>query len=166
MKTKIIAALLLILGMTQMVADLTGLKAVKGLAAATGASPAPKVFSAHRGLETFSSKFVVSWDNPDGSKEELEITPAVNSKLQGPYNRRNVYGAAISYGPVLAVDKHGAPMFKSVANYAFANGAPVLKELVGREDLNPSNIRVKVIPRKEATPDAELPLEFGGFDNE
>ena len=48
-----VGSALVILGLTQMVADLTGLPAVRGLAAATLASPAPKVFSAVHGLETY-----------------------------------------------------------------------------------------------------------------
>ena len=40
------------LAVLQMAADLCGLGALKALASATGASPAPRVFSAVRGLET------------------------------------------------------------------------------------------------------------------
>ena len=44
-----------------MTGDLLHLSALKGIAAATGASPAPKVFSAVKGLETFSTQYFVEW---------------------------------------------------------------------------------------------------------
>ena len=69
------AVLLLVVGLLQMSGDLlerTGLKAVgrplKGVGAATTASPAPKVFSAVRGLETYSTRFTLEWTDRDGTK--------------------------------------------------------------------------------------------------
>src|ERR1700733_2160100 len=52
---------LLVIGLLQMTGDLLRVPQLKGLAAATGASPAPKVFSSVQGLETFSSDFYVAW---------------------------------------------------------------------------------------------------------
>ena len=94
MKHSLVAAGLLALGLTQMAADLLGLAPVKGIAAATLASPAPKVFSAVRGLETFSTRFFVAWPGTDGSHHFHEITPERYARLRGPYSRRSVYGAA------------------------------------------------------------------------
>ena len=51
------AIFLVVLGTAQMLGDLTGVLPLKAIAAATGASPAPKVFSAVRGLETYSTRF-------------------------------------------------------------------------------------------------------------
>ena len=50
-----------VLGFTALVGNLAGLPVVKGLAAATAASPAPKVFTSHDGWETFSAGFEVNW---------------------------------------------------------------------------------------------------------
>ena len=50
---------LALIGFAQMTGDLLHLSALKGIAAATGASPAPKVFSAVKGLETFSTQYFV-----------------------------------------------------------------------------------------------------------
>ncbi len=50
------AGFLLVLGLSRMVAHLVGARKIAGLAAATGAAPAPKVFSMVLGLETFSSR--------------------------------------------------------------------------------------------------------------
>jgi hypothetical protein len=46
--------ILLAIGLLQMVGDLLHVAPLKGFAAATAASPAPKVFSSVRGLETYS----------------------------------------------------------------------------------------------------------------
>src|SRR5262249_9019819 len=102
-KHRLAAGGLLVLGLAQMSGDLTGLAPLKAIAPATAASPAPKVFSAVRGLETYSTRFFVQWTDADGSNRFYEITPERYARLRGPYNRRNVYGAALAYGPVLAV---------------------------------------------------------------
>ncbi len=129
MKPELAAALLLIVGSAQMVGAVTGIAPLQGLAAATGASPAPKVFSAHRGLETYSTDFVLGWTDHGGVEHELSLTPDVYSRLRGPYNRRNVYGAVLSYGPVLQANPTTRPMFESVARAALCDGAPLLVEI-------------------------------------
>ena len=129
MKEKILFALFLFIGLMQMFGDLTGLTALKGIGAATGASPAPKVFSAVKGLETFSSRFYIDWTDQSGQPQLLEITPEVYARLEGPYNRRNIYGAALAYGPILAGDSRTEAMFFSVRRYSFCGSAPLLMEL-------------------------------------
>src|SRR5438270_9821355 len=99
--------LLLALGLLQMAGDVLRIPAIKGLGAATAAAPAPKVFSAVRGLETYSTRFFLEWSGADGEAHSLELTPEVYSRLRGPYNRRNVYGAALAYGPVLPEELRG-----------------------------------------------------------
>lgn len=98
------AVILLVLGLMQMAGDVFQVPALRGLGAASAASPAPKVFSAVRGLETHSTRFFVEWLDSDGQRQSLEITPEVNARLKGPYNRRNVYGAALAFGPVLPAE--------------------------------------------------------------
>ena len=80
---------LLLLGVLQMAGELAHLPALKGIGAATAASPAPKVFSAVRGLETYSTRFYLEWTHRDGRAQELELTPELYSRLRGPYNRRS-----------------------------------------------------------------------------
>jgi len=125
------AAFLLVLGLLQMTGDLLQSyvnepvgSAVKGIGAATTASPAPKVFSAVRGLETYSTRFFIEWKDKEGMEHSLELTPEVYSRLRGPYNRRNVYGAALAYGPVLP-----AELRDPVMKYALCGDAPILREL-------------------------------------
>jgi hypothetical protein len=141
------AALLIALALAQIIGDLTGVQAIEGVAAATGASPAPKVFSSAQGLETFSTRFFLEW--PD---QRIEVTPEIYSRVRGPYNRRNVYGAALAYAPVLP----GA-MRSPVMRYALCGNAPLLRELTGDQTLSPSWVEVSLEPLVEPR---NLPLRF------
>lgn len=150
---KNIAAIgLLVLGLAQMAGDLANLAALKAIAAATGASPAPKVFSAVKGLEIFSTRFLVEWHDRTGKAHSLELTPKVYARLQGPYNRRNVYGAVLAYGPVLGTGANGKPMFDAVARYALCGDAPLLREL----GIDPNSVEGRVGIRLEPRPGTDL----------
>lgn len=115
MTTRTAAVLLTLLGLAQMAGDLAGIRVLKGIAAATGASPAPKVFSAVQGLETYSTRFYLAG---------TELTPSVYARVRGPYNRRNVYGAALAYAPVLPEE-----LRNPVLVYALCGEAPLMREL-------------------------------------
>ncbi len=137
---------LLVIGLLQMTGDLLRLPALRAVAAATGASPAPKVFSSVQGLETFSSTFYLEWRDRDGVAHTVELTPELYSRVRGPYNRRNVFGAALAYAPVLADDPRTKPMYDSVVRYALCAPAPVLRELgIDPETLaEPPHVRLVV----------------------
>jgi hypothetical protein len=141
------AAVLLIVGLLQMAGDFLRLPVVKGVAAATTASPAPKVFSAVQGLETYSTRFFVEWRDDSGAPHVLELTPEVYSRLRGPYNRRNVYGAVLAFGPVLEKDPRTRPMFEAVARYALCGRAPLLRELhIEPSQIREDSLRVRLEP--------------------
>ena len=146
------AIALLMVGLMQMVGDLCGLPALRGIGAATTASPAPKVFPAVQGFETYSTRFFVEWTDTAGSPHSLQLTPEVYARLAGPYNRRNVYGAALAYGPVLATDPRTQPMFLAVTKYALCGEAPLLKEL----GIDPTSIAGQVRVRFESLPGTEM----------
>jgi hypothetical protein len=122
-------AVLVVLGFAQMAGDLLHLPALKGIAAGTAASPAPRVFSAVRGLETYSTRFFLEWTSREGTPQSIELTPERYAKLRGPYNRRNIYGAVLAYGPVLVSDARTRPLFEAVAAYGLCGRAPLLDEL-------------------------------------
>lgn len=148
---------LALIGFTQMAGDLLHLPALKGIAAATAASPAPKVFSVVKGLETFSTQYFIEWTDATGAPHSVEITPERYAHLRGPYNRRNVYGAVLAYGPVLESDPHTRPMFNAVSNYALCGDAPLLRELgIPREAANGS-LRIRLETRT-GIPPPDLPL--------
>lgn len=112
------------LGTLQMSGDLLGLPAVRALGATTCASPAPKVFTDVRGFETFSADFTLEATARDGRVVRVALDPALNARVQGPYNRRNVYGAALAYGPRLP-----APLLDQVLDHAFHEPGTLAKEL-------------------------------------
>ena len=120
---------LLALGLAQMVGDLTGAGVLRGAAAATAASPAPKVFTRVGKAEPFSGRFALIVIEPDGAGRRVELTPERYALLAGPYNRRNVYGAAIAAAPELVAEPMTQPLFAQVARYALCGDAPVLREL-------------------------------------
>src|SRR4030095_2613380 len=93
------ACVLLVIGLMQMSGDLLKVPALKGIGAATMLSPAPKVFTAHKGLETYYTPFFIEWKEVRGSAHSLEVPPEISSKVLGPYNRRNIYGAVLAFGP-------------------------------------------------------------------
>jgi hypothetical protein len=148
---------LLVIGLLQMTGDLLHIPTVKGLAAATGASPAPKVFSSVRGLETFSSDFYIEWEDQNGVARVAKLTPELYSRIPGPYNRRNVFGAALAYAPVLSQDRHTEQMYDAVVHYALCGRAPLLRE-IGIEPANPYQPPViRLVPRG-GTPFGEAPF--------
>jgi hypothetical protein len=150
---------LTLIGCIQMVGDLAGAATIKGLGAATHASPAPRVFTAHEGFETFSSRFFLHWAE-DAQRHSMRITPENYAGLRGPYNRRNAYGAALSYGPVLASNPVTRPMFKSVSRHALCGHAPVLREL----GIDPERIdggpTIALKPRDPRSANGDWPLTF------
>ena len=150
------ALALLALGLAQMAADVLNLDAVRGVALATGASPAPRVFSAVRGLETYSTRFVLEWTDTAGAARELALTPHVYARLDGPYNRRNAYGAALAAGPVLATDARTEPMFRAVMAHALCGEAPVLSEL-GIDPRTAASVRVRYEPLAGTRMSPDLP---------
>ena len=120
------------------------------MAAATNASPAPKVFSAVAGLETYSTTFHLDWAEADGSRHSRRLTSEMYAQLGGPYNRRNVYGAVLAFGPVMASNPATAPMFAAVMRASLCGDRSVLREL-GFAPERMTSLRVRLEPlRPEA----------------
>jgi hypothetical protein len=151
------AVFLVVVGLLQMSGDLLERatpspvdrmgRLIKGVGAATAASPAPRVFSSVRGLETYSTRFFVEWTDRAGLERSLHITPEVYGRLQGPYNRRNVYGAALAYGPVLP-----AELRDPVMRFAMCGNAPLLREL----GIDVKEVQGSVRVRYEPLPGTDL----------
>jgi hypothetical protein len=118
------AIALAVLACAQMAGYVTGNRVLRGLGAASAMSPLPKVFSDVDGLETFATTFTLRYRKADGAVVETPITPALYGQLGGPYNRRNVYGAALSYAPRLP-----EPLWQSVYCHGLAPHGPLRTEL-------------------------------------
>lgn len=153
---KIAPFLLLALGLLQMAGDAFRIPLFKGIGAASAASPAPRVFTAVRGLETYSTRFFLEWTDQKGLRHSLWITPSVYSRLKGPYNRRNIYGAVLSYGPVLSTNPATKKMFDDIAGYALCGDAPILREL-GIDPAGVAEVRVRLVTVGSTNPE-NLPL--------
>ena len=123
-RRNVAALVLLAVGSLQMIGAVSGSAALRGIGAATAIAPNPKVFSDVDGLETFASEFVLSYRDTLDAVQRLEITPQVYAKLGGPYNRRNVYGAALSYAPRLP-----EPLWMAVYCHGMSANGPLRREL-------------------------------------
>ncbi len=140
LKGLVLPSFLIGIGCLQMAGDLTGISALKGIGMALNASPAPKVFCSAHGLETFSSRFQLRWKE-DGVEHFALLTPEMAARIQGPYNRRNVYGAILSYGPILDAQASTKALYEAV----LSQGSALFQEL----GINPEDgkVEISVSPR-------------------
>jgi hypothetical protein len=118
------ASAVLLLGLAQIVGDIAGSRLLKGLGAASAASPFPKVFCDVRCYEPFAADFTLLCDSGANSMTRIPITPELYSRLGGSYNRRNAYGAALSYAPRLP-----RPVWERVASFGLGPSGPLRREL-------------------------------------
>ena len=118
-----VAILITAIGCTQIVGYLTNSRELRGIGLATVAAPLPNVFSDVVGLETFASEFSLRGVNAAGEPFAMEITPELYAQLEGCYNRRNVYGAALSYAPRMPEG-----LWTAVFCYGLRPGGPLRRE--------------------------------------
>ena len=116
------ALILLIIGCLNIVGYLCFSPNMQGLAFVTASSPLPLVFSAYKGIETFSFEYQPISINNETQIDLLDIYP----KIAGPYNRRNVFGAMFSYGPLFD-DPNLIKLRDEILNWA------ICKQKLGRE---------------------------------
>jgi hypothetical protein len=116
----------------QMVGHFIGSIPMRGIGAATTIAPYTKVFSDVDGYEPFASEFTLRYRAADGTFVETNVTPALASRFGGPYNRRNMYGAALSYAPRLPLS-----LWQPVFCHDLVNG-PLRDELglAGTSDMS------------------------------
>ncbi len=128
------AGAVFLIGLTQMAGELSGSRALKGMGAVTVIAPCPKVFCDLNGFEPFAADFAFTTD--DGSS--VAVTPELYSLMRGPYNRRNVYGAAIAGAPLLPTG-----IRDSVLGYGFGRGGPLRRELGISENADAISVMVR-----------------------
>ena len=112
----------------------------------SAASPLPLVFSQFRGIETFAAEFEATLVRHDGSRRHEEITPAMYAQLGGAYNRRNTYGAVISYGPGFESPEELA-MLDSVLRFGLCTGGPLATRFGETDPLRSAMISVTTLTR-------------------
>lgn len=137
----------------------TGSDGLRGVGAASAASPAPRVFTTVDGLETFSGRYGIEYRREDGSPGTVWVDSKRYRGLRGPYNRRNALGAAVAYAPVLSSRTATRPMFLAVAAHALCDGGPLWAELgvAARSVRGPFAIRL--VPRPGTTTALALRVE-------
>ncbi len=143
-KTSAIWTVLLGMGSIQMISDLLDQPRLRNLGLATGMSPAIRAFSTHRSLETFAIDCFLEWTDPDGRWHTLILTPEIYRQLAGPYNRRNVYGTALAYGPILAIEQ--PVVFESVVRYALCGNGSLQQKFGMNTNSERELIRIRYEP--------------------
>jgi hypothetical protein len=140
MKDKIkqfaLPAFVLLVGSLQTFGYLSGIEGLRKIGQLTAASPLPLVFSSFRGLETFSPRFAL--EVRGSGTRIVPMTKALYSELDGPYNRRNVYGAAFAFGAVLA-NEGERELVSSVLTYGLCPGGPIRSLLDKKGLTHPSD---------------------------
>lgn len=155
MKYTLAAIFLCFLATVKVVADVFALERLSAVAAITNVTPAMKVFTAQHGYETYSSVFELTVHYDNGKTITSELNPRNYSGLRGPYNRRNVYGALIAYGPVLVSNPSTKPMWNEMTRRAFCGSSSVLAELgfSNRSGVNRATIKyLKQVQRERNYP--------------
>lgn len=137
----LLARVILAVGLFAMIGDATGLVWLKGLGLASGIAPLPKVFSDVDGHETFAARFTLIETDDGGTIVRRVITPEIYSRLDGPYNRRNVYGAALSYAPRMPDE-----LWRPVFCHGLAPGGPLRSEL-GVSASGPVAVEIETLTR-------------------
>lgn len=159
-KPAVAAVFLGVIGSMQMAGDLLGIPALKGIGTALSASPAPKVFTAHKGFETYSSRFYLHWLDKAGTWHQVELTPEVYRGVRGPYNRRNAYGASLSYAPVLYANEQTRPMLDAAINHVFCGQSTLLSEIGVSREKTAGQFRFELRPRQKLPANHPWKLEY------
>jgi hypothetical protein len=157
MKPYIISAVVIIIGALQCFGFIFQSDNIRKLGQLTAASPLPLVFSHFRGLETFSPRFFLRVERDQFAPQEVPITPELYSQLDGPYNRRNLYGAAFAYGAVLQKESE-RQMVNEILRYGFCQNGPIRKLLDSLQITQPHDDLSAVILPKGSAQSVILPI--------
>lgn len=150
-----LAICMLCIGSLQMVGYAIHSRLLRGIGAASGIAPFPKVFSEADGYEAFAARFSVGGEREDGSWWSRELDPEWYSKMKGPYNRRNVYGASLAFAPRLP-----AELRQAILDRELATGSTLRRELQVPEDVR--GLKITIIPRAG---EKDGPWTFQGEDS-
>lgn len=134
---------LTLIASSRMLSDIVGSTTLHGIGLASGIAPYPKVFTSTNGYEAFSSRFILSATTPDEGPWQSELTASNPHRLQGPYQRRNVYGAALCFSPCLP-----EPLRSTVLSNALAPSSPIRHELAIPPQAH--HLQLRIIPEPGA----------------
>ena len=142
LRAGLILTVILVVGLLQIIGYSVHIPLLKGVGFASAIAPFPKVFSDVEGLEPFASEFTLVLTSAEGAISEVPINAELYAHLAGPYNRRNVYGAALSYAPRLS-----PAIWQQVFCYAFYHPGVLRAELNIPQTTRHIAVRVKTKTR-------------------
>jgi hypothetical protein len=154
------SALLLLVGLFGMGADLIDSPPLRAAATATAASPTPRAFSTVRRAELFSAQVSLRWRDPDGQSVAIKLGPTRFSAVTGPARRRSLYTAVLRLGPLLASTPRLRPMFEAISSATLCGDRPLLREL-GIDPAQVTNpISIRIQPKHQIPEGIPLDLEL------
>lgn len=106
-------------------------------------SPLPLVFTKYNNVETYSLDFSIN-AHTDTDEINMKLNSSIYSNLTGSYNKRNIYGAVFSYGPMFA-DNKLINLRDQILNYAVCNPGQIITDL-GFQNIKNLTITVKSKP--------------------
>lgn len=136
------ALALLVLGSLQMVGYATRSERLRAIAAASALAPLPGAFADVDGFEAFASALALSYRDAGGTPRDLRVTPERYAQLDGPDERRRVYGAALFYAPRLPES-----LWMSVYCHGMAPGGPLRAALALRDDDGRFALTIRTLTR-------------------
>lgn len=139
---KFFSGLVLLIGSLSMLGTVTKLDPVKGIGFMTTASPLPLVFSKFRDVENFSSDYYMDIKFKNGEQTSFKVTPEMYERAQGPYNRRNPYGAVLAYGPMLTKPNE-LILRDKVMQYSACGQGSFMREIGIDQPIEHINVTVK-----------------------
>ena len=138
-------------GSFQIIGSITGSPLLRGLGLATGFAPFPKVFCETGGYEPFAATFTMTGIDEENQPVKIPFTAERYAQLDGPYQRRNVYGAALAYAPRLPQELRDhllENLFKGDSTLARELGLPQLTQpgihIKAREGEDPSHYQFQL----------------------
>lgn len=135
-----IAIALTAVGLLQMTGHVLQVPLLRGIGLASGIAPFPRVFCETDGYEAFAAGYFLRWEDPDGNRVSRRLTAEWYADLAGPYNRRNVYGAALAFAPRMQPALRDAVLAGSLSPES-----ALLRELGVPDDA--ANLSVHIVPR-------------------
>ncbi|MGJ8676016.1 MAG: hypothetical protein ACSHX0_00720 [Akkermansiaceae bacterium] len=129
-RSNILALVLLVFASSAMIGEILKMPTLKGLGLASCAAPFTKVFchaqeyQSDNEFETFAAEFTLNFQTPRGEVQSIKITPEIYRQLKGSYQRRNVYGAILAYGPAFSQEVQ-----QKTFHYAIESPGTIRKEL-------------------------------------
>jgi hypothetical protein len=144
----VIAAWLLVsLGLSSFVGHVSGSSELRRYARSTMASPLPLAFSDCGSLRNFSDRFGFDVVTSDGGRMRAEADAAIYAALPGPYERRVMYGAALSLAPVVP-----SPLFRGILHHGFCDRGPIATALGFAQPLREATISTPGRPDLRSRP--------------